>query len=110
MLNSCVVVGKVLKKPEWKENENAYVMLIECYRPFAMEDGHVDKDVFSVVLWKGLANQCGDMCKKGDVVGIKGRLEMKSIHYENQDLYLSKIIAEKLTFLFVDGKTNGIMY
>ena len=110
MLNSCVVVGKVIKKPEWCEEENGYHLLIECYRPFSLEDGTMKKDIMTVVLWKGLGKQCGEMCDKSDIVALKGRLESHPLKHNGQDLYLTKIIAEKLSFVVHDGKTNGVMY
>ncbi len=108
MLNSCVIVGKVLKETDMKEGE--YQLLLECNRPYRMEEGNVKKDIFTVKMWKGLAEQCKDMCKKGDVLAIRGRLEGKSIKIGDVESYLSYIVAEKISFVLVHGKTNGVAY
>jgi single-stranded DNA-binding protein len=108
MLNSCVIVGKVLKEAEFKDGE--YQLLLECNRPYRMEEGNVKTDVFTVMMWKGLAEQCKDMCKQGDVLAVRGRLEGRSIKIGDIENYFSCIIAEKISFVLVHGKTNGITY
>ncbi len=106
MLNNCVLVGKVLKEVEFRDGE--YQITLECNRPFRMEEGNIKKDVFSVTLWKGLANQCKDICQKGDVLAVRGRLEANSMKINDKDQYLAHIVAENISFLVVHGKSNGL--
>ncbi len=108
MLNSCVIVGKVLKEAQYKDGE--YQILLECNRPYRMEEGNIQKDVFSITLWKGLANQCKDLCKKGDILAVRGRLEANSIKTNESEQYFSHIVAEKISFVMVHGKSNGITF
>ena len=51
-------------------------------------------------LWNAIAESTCEYCKKGDIVGVKGRLQTSS--YEDKDgvkKYTSDVIAEKVTFL-----------
>ena len=74
------------------------------------EDGNFNTDVFSIYVWKGLAEQCEEVCKAGDLLAIRGRLEGKCKMEGKEEEYLSRIIAEKITFLTIKGKENGFVY
>ena len=43
------------------------------------------------MLWNGICDNVKDYCKKGDILGVKGRIEVKD------DKVI--IVAEKVTFL-----------
>ena len=56
--------------------------------------------LFDCILWDGVAKNTAEYCKKGDLVGIKGRLQ--TYNSESNDGITSKItqvVAEKITFL-----------
>lgn len=112
MMNSCVIIGRVIEKPKRKIafSNNQYDLLIESARPFHEEDGTVKKDVFNVRLWKGLAEKCCDMCHTGDILAIKGRMESECKGEGETLEYYTQIIAEKITFVPQSGKGCGIMY
>lgn len=85
MLNQIVLVGRIY---ELKGEE----IVLSIPRTFKNENGEYDTDFISCVLWKGIAENTTEYCKKGDLVGVKGCVR----RLENEDL---KIIAEKVTFL-----------
>ena len=63
VMNSCVVVGKILKPVGWKEG--VYEILLECNRPYLMEDGNFNTDVFSMQNGRkgrriSFKNHCGE--------------------------------------------------
>ena len=63
-------------------------------------EGTYDTDFIKCVLWNVIAENTCEYCKKGDIVGVKGRLQTSS--YEDKDgvkKYTSDVIAEKVTFL-----------
>ncbi len=93
MLNQIVVVGRMVSDPQINETENGKVATITLAVPrsYKNENGEYETDFIPCVLWKGIATNTCEYCKKGDLIGIKGR--MQSI--ENK----LEIIAEKVTFL-----------
>ncbi|MDE6475381.1 MAG: single-stranded DNA-binding protein [Erysipelotrichaceae bacterium] len=103
MLNQIVLVGKVVELPILKESisGNKYASLqLELERPFKNVNGEFDTDIVSVTLWKGIAETTINVCKIGDIIGMKGRIQ--SYSYENkegQTYYGYDIIAEKVSFL-----------
>lgn len=102
MLNQAVLVGRIVKDPELKSTENGSKVTnitLAVPRSFKNSNGEYDSDFISCVLWKGVAESTVEYCKKGDLVGIKGRIQTRS-YEQNEDLkYVTEVIAEKVTFL-----------
>ena len=51
-------------------------------------------------MWNAVANSTAEYCHKGDIVGIKGRIQVSN--YDDEDgnkKYMTEVIAEKVTFL-----------
>jgi len=95
MLNQVVCVGRItkdLEKEFERDSENKIVnMTLAVPRSFKNENGEYDTDLLKVRLYKGVAESAFEYCNKGDLVGIKGRIQS-----EDGEM---KIIAEKVTFL-----------
>ena len=59
-----------------------------------------ETDFFRCVLWNGLASSTKEYCHRGDILGIKGRIQNRSYVDENNTTkYLTEIIAEKVSFV-----------
>lgn len=103
MLNQLVIVGRITKDIEVSEFENGKkytTMTLAIPRTFKNEQGEYDTDFLSVTLFGPVAENTAQYCKKGDLVGIKGRLQNKPYSGNNENIkYLMEIIAEKVTFL-----------
>ena len=102
MLNQAVLVGRIVQEPELINNEkgNYSRITLAVPRGFKNSDGEYDTDFIHCTLWKGIAENTVEYCKKGDLVGVKGRIQ--SSNYEDKDgnkRYAVEIIVEKVTFL-----------
>ncbi len=103
MLNQLVIVGRITKDPELKELENGKVLTnltLAIPRAFKNAEGVYETDFIDCVLWNSVAKTTTEYTKKGDIVGIKGRIESNS--YEKEDgtkVHKLNVIAEKVTFL-----------
>ncbi len=103
MLNQIVIVGRLTHDPEIKELEEEkkrMVITIACPRPYKNADGIYETDFVDCILWNGVAENTAEYCHKGDIVGVKGRLQTNIV--ENEDGTKTKytdVIAEKITFL-----------
>lgn len=103
MLNQVVLVGRLTKDVELKEkedNKKVAHMTLAVARSVKNADGEYDTDFIDCVLWNVVAESTSNYCKKGDLVGIKGRLQVSS--YEDEEgnkKYSTEVIAEKVTFL-----------
>lgn len=103
MLNQCVLVGRLARDVEVKELESGKKVAnitLAVPRPYKNELGEYDTDFIDCTLWEGVAINTSEYCHKGDIIGIKGRIQTNN--YENEDGEKRKstqIIAEKVTFL-----------
>lgn len=72
MLNQAVLVGRIVQDPELRETENGNKianMTLAVPRSYKNANGEYDTDFISCVLWKGVAENTVEYCKKGDLVG-----------------------------------------
>lgn len=94
MLNQVVIVGRISTIPTIKELESGRKILnitIAVTRSYKNAEGIYETDFVDCILWNGVAENTVEYCKKGDLFGIKGRLEVR-----NNKL---QVIGEKITFL-----------
>lgn len=103
MLNQFVGVGRLVAEPSVKETEDGKQVsniTIAVPRSYKNENGEYDTDFVDVVLWNGIAENTAEYCHKGDIIGVKGRIQTSN--YETEDCEKRKstqIVAEKITFL-----------
>lgn len=103
MLNQTVIVGRIAKDPELRETENGKKVTnvtLAVPRSFKNSNGEYDTDFINCVLWKGIAESTVEYCRKGDLVGIKGRIQSREyINSEDEKKQVVEVVAEKVTFL-----------
>ena len=102
MLNQIVMVGRLVRDPELKESEGGKTftnITLAVPRNYKNQDGEYDTDFIDCRLWTGVAENTAEFCKKGDLLGVKGRIETRTYEKDEEKQYLTEIIAEKVTFL-----------
>lgn len=103
MLNQVVLVGRLTDDLTITEKENGKKvtsMILAVQRAYKNSEGIYETDFIKCTLWNAVAASTSEYCKKGDIVGIKGRLQVNS--YEDKDgtrKFSTEVIAEKVTFL-----------
>lgn len=96
MFNQVTLVGRLVEDPEINKNKdnkdkNSGSMVLAIQKNYKNADGVYETDFINVNLLNSIAQTTTEYCKKGDIVGVKGRLSSS-----NNQL---NIIAEKVTFL-----------
>jgi len=102
MLNQTVIVGRIVRDPELKETDTGRKVTnitVAVPRSYKNVNGEYETDYIPCVLWKGVAESTSQYCKKGDLVGIKGRIQSRSYEIEENKKFVVELIAEKVTFL-----------
>ena len=102
MLNQVVLVGRLVKDPELVETETNKKMsrvTIAIPRSFKNMDGEYETDFVNCILWDAIAKSAVEYCKKGDIVGIKGRIQSSVVEKDDEKKYYVDVIAERVTFL-----------
>ncbi len=110
MLNQVVLVGRLTKDPEIITTESGKkktVVNIAVNRPFKNSEGIYETDFIRCILWNGIAANTSEYCAKGDVVGIKGRLQATTYEENGEKKYLTEVIAERVSFVSSNKKEES---
>ena len=103
MLNQTVIVGRLVRDPELYETENGNKVTnitLAVPRSYKNVNGEYDTDFVPCVLWKGVAENTVEYCRKGDLLGVKCHVQTRDIEVdEDVKRKLVEIVAEKVTFL-----------
>jgi len=103
MLNQVILIGRLVKEPEFEIKGNYKICKIRLavQREFRnKDDGNFQTDYFLITLWSGLAEITNEYCKKGTLVSVKGRLETNEyLDAEGQKKKIMNIVGEKIIFL-----------
>jgi single-strand DNA-binding protein len=93
MLNQLILVGRLTENPQLKkaDSKNYCTITLAVNRSFKNADGIYETDIIPIVLWQGIAENTVEYCKKGDVIGVKGRIQTAEDKIQ--------IIADEITFL-----------
>lgn len=95
MLNQIILIGRLTKDVILEQIDDDKFMVIATIaipRPFKNSNGEYDTDIVDIEVFNSIANNMSEYCKKGDLIGIKGRVE-------SDEKKTIRIVAEKVTFL-----------
>ncbi|MBR1385481.1 MAG: single-stranded DNA-binding protein [Bacilli bacterium] len=103
MLNQIILVGRLVKDPEIVESEDGKKrsnVTLAIPRSFKNMNGEYESDFINCTLWDSIAKSTAEYCKKGDIVGVKGRLQSSTLEKEDgEKQFRMDVIAERVTFL-----------
>lgn len=110
MMNQIILVGRLTKDIELKEGENGAKFAnlnLAIPRSFKNVDGVYDTDFVNIKTFYNIAENTAEYCRKGDLIGIKGRIQTRIEEKEEGNKeYIMEIIAEKVTFLSSRKENN----
>ena len=102
MLNQVVIAGRLVSDPEvvtTDNNKKRTIVTVAVPRSYKNVNGTYDTDFIRCILWGGIAESTCEYCQKGDIVGVKGRLQTSSYEKDGEKVYSMDVIAEKVSFL-----------
>ncbi len=103
MLNRIVLIGRLTKDVDLRFTTTGkptanFTLAVD--RPYRSQQGEKEADFIRIVTWGKLAEICANNLTKGRLVGVDGRLQIRS--YEGQDgqrKYITEVVAETVKFL-----------
>ena len=99
-MNSCVLVGNLTKDVELRqvnEQTTCAMFTLAVARDFKNPDGTTTTDFISCVAWNGQANFLSRYCKKGDKIGIVGRIQTRNYQDQNgQTHFITEVICNSV--------------
>ena len=103
MLNQIILVGRLTRDISVNKSENGIkvaTISLAIPRSFKNSEGVYDTDFIDCVAFENIAENTSEYCNKGDVVGVKGRVQSRTIEKEDGTKEnIVEIICEKVTFL-----------
>lgn len=95
MINRVIQVGRLVKDPESRKTQNGDLVVNFT---IAVNDRFSDNvNFFDCVVWRQSAEYVSKFVRKGDLVGVDGRLQQRS--WTNKDgvkQYTTEIVAEQV--------------
>nr|DAU67012.1 MAG TPA: Single strand binding protein [Caudoviricetes sp.] len=109
MINNVTLVGRLTRDPELRyttSNVAVATFNLAVNRNFKGANGEREADFINCMIWRKQAELFAEWCKKGNLVGITGRIQTRS--YDNQQgqrVYVTEVVAE--TFQLLEKRDNS---
>lgn len=102
MLNQIILVGRLTRDITVNKSEKGIkvaTISLAVPRSFKNSEGVYDTDFIDCVAFESVAENTSDYCGKGDIVGVRGRVQSRIVSDNEKKENIVEIIAEKVTFL-----------
>ena len=102
MLNDLILVGRLAKEIEVRTTESGKkvgTIFLAVPRSFKNMEGVYETDFIPCTIWEEKAKTTSLYCHTGDIVGIRGRLQSRTLETEEGRRNHLEVIAERVTFL-----------
>lgn len=101
-MNKIIITGRATKDIEQKQTTSGTSVAtfsVAVKRSFK-SNGEQESDFFDCVAYSKTAELISKYVKKGDMIGIEGRLQTRNYtNREGRKIYITEIIAESVEFL-----------
>ena len=103
MINNVVLIGRLTRDVDLRhtpQNQVVGQFTLAVNRNFKNQNGEYDADFINCVIWGKSAENLANWAKKGNLVGITGRIQTRN--YEGTDgkrVYVTEVVAESFKLL-----------
>lgn len=109
-MNKVILMGRLTRDPEVRYTQTNNTMVasfsLAVNRRFVRQGEERQADFINIVAWSKLAEFCSKYFKKGQQVGIIGRIQTRTWDDEQgQKHYVTEVVAEEA--YFADGKRES---
>ena len=109
-MNKVILMGRLTRDPEVRYTQTNNTMVasfsLAVNRRFVREGEDRQADFISIVAWSKLGEFCSKYFKKGQQVGIIGRIQTRTWDDDQgQKHYVTEVVAEEA--YFADGKRES---
>lgn len=108
-MNKVILIGRICNDIELRyfENEVGVATInLAVPRAFKNAKGEYETDFIKVVLYNKTAEVVNKNCKKGDMLAIDGRIQVRNYEYEGKPRTDTSVVCEKITLLNNKPKTT----
>ena len=102
MINNVTLVGRLVAPPDLRKTPNGVSSLqgtLAVNRNFKNQNGEREADFINFQSWRGVADVIAQYCSKGSLIGITGRLQVRSYEKNGERRYVTEVIADNFQLL-----------
>lgn len=105
MINSVVLVGRLTKDVELRKTQSGLSVAsftVACDRRLSQEQRNNNEqsaDFINCVAWRGSADFLGKYARKGDTVGVEGKIQTRNYDRDGQRVYVTEVLANSVNLL-----------
>lgn len=110
MINNVTLVGRLVAPPDLRKTPNNVSSLqgtLAVNRNFKNENGEREADFINFQAWRGTADIIAQYCSKGSLIGIIGRIQVRSYEKDGQRRYVTEVVAESVALLESRNSQHG---
>jgi len=108
-MNKVILMGRLTRDPEVRYTQNTNTLVasfsLAVNRRFVRQGEERNADFFNVVAWNKTGEFCSKYFKKGQQVGVIGRLQTRTWDDDKGRHYITEVVAEEA--YFADSKRDG---
>jgi single-strand DNA-binding protein len=104
-----MLVGRLTRDPELRYTQQGTAVAnftIAINRPFKNEQGEQQADFINGVVWRKPAENLAKYMKKGNQIGVDGRLQSRTYEQDGRTVYVTEVIADSIQFLESKGSNK----
>ena len=110
-MNKVILMGRLTRDPEVRYTQTSNTLVasfaLAVNRRFVRQGEERQADFFNVVAWGKQGEFCSKYFKKGQQVGVIGRLQTRTWDDDKGKHYITEVVAEEA--YFADSKRDGDM-
>ena len=108
-MNKVILMGRLTRDPEVRYTQTSNTLVasfsLAVNRRFVRQGEERQADFFNVVAWGKQGEFCSKYFKKGQQVGVIGRLQTRTWDDDKGRHYITEVVAEEL--YFADSRRDG---
>ena len=108
-MNKVILMGRLTRDPEVRYTQTSNTMVasfsLAVNRRFVRQGEERQADFFNIVAWGKQGEFCSKYFKKGQQVGVIGRLQTRTWDDDKGKHYVTEVVAEEA--YFADSKRDG---
>ena len=96
MINNVTLVGRLTAAPDLRKtpsNVSALQCTLAVNRNFKNQNGEREADFINFQAWRGTADIITEYCGKGSLIGITGRIQVRSYEKDGQRRYVTEVVS-----------------
>ena len=108
-MNKVILMGRLTRDPEVRYTQTSNTLVasfsLAVNRRFVRQGEERQADFFNIVAWGKTGEFCSKYFKKGQQVGVIGRLQTRTWDDDKGRHYITEVVAEES--YFADSKRDG---